>query len=89
VNHFANEFKLKHKIDITKNKRAMRRLRTQCERAKCALSATAKASVEVDSLAEGIDFASSITRAKFEDLCGHYFRACLEPVAKVLQDGKK
>jgi len=88
VNYFAQEFKTKHKIDITKNKRAMRRLRTQCERAKRTLSAATKANIEVDSLHEGIDFASSITRAKFEDLCGHYFRACLDPVTKVLTDAK-
>jgi len=88
VNHFSQEFKQKFKIDVSKNKRAMRRLRTQCERAKCTLSAAAKANIEVDSFHEGIDFASSITRAKFEDLCGHYFRSCLDPVAKVLTDAK-
>jgi len=66
----------------------MRRLRTQCERAKRVLSSQARADVEVDSLYEGIDFASSITRAKFEDLCNALFRACLDPVAKVLQDSK-
>jgi len=66
----------------------MRRLRTQCERAKRTLSAATKANIEVDSLHEGIDFASSITRAKFEDLCGHYFRSCLDPVTKVLTDAK-
>jgi len=88
VNYFAQEFKTKHKVDIIKNKRAMRRLRTQCERAKRTLSAATKANIEVDSLHEGIDFASSITRAKFEDLCGHYFRSCLDPVTKVLTDAK-
>jgi L1 cell adhesion molecule like protein len=64
----------------------MRRLRTQCERAKITLSAATKANIEIDSLFEGIDFASSITRARFEELCMHYFRQCLEPVTKVLQD---
>jgi len=64
----------------------MRRLRTQCERAKCTLSAAARANIEVDSLAEGIDFASSITRARFEDLCMSYFKKCIEPVSKVLSD---
>jgi len=64
----------------------MRRLRTQCERAKRTLSAAARANIEVDSLAEGMDFASSITRAKFEDLCMPYFKKCLEPVTKVLTD---
>jgi L1 cell adhesion molecule like protein len=86
VDHFVKEFKRKNKADCTKSKRSMRRLRTQCERAKRTLSAAARANIEVDSLYDGIDFASSITRARFEDLCGNYFRSCLDPVTKVLQD---
>merc|ERR1712083_940522 len=88
VDFFVKEFKRKNKADCTKNRRSMRRLRTQCERAKRTLSAAARANIEVDSLYDGIDFASSITRARFEDLCMHYFRQCLEPVTKVLQDAK-
>ena len=88
VDHFVKEFKRKNKSDLTKSNRAMRRLRTQCERAKRTLSAAARANIEIDSLYEGIDFASSITRARFEDLCGQYFRSCLDPVSKVLQDAK-
>jgi L1 cell adhesion molecule like protein len=86
VDHFVKEFRRKTKLDVTKSKRAMRRLRTQCERAKRTLSAAARANIEVDSLYEGTDFASSITRARFEDLCMPYFRQCLDPVTKVLQD---
>ena len=88
VDFFVKEFKRKNKADCTKSKRSMRRLRTQCERAKRTLSAAARANIEVDSLYDGIDFASSITRARFEDLCMHYFRQCLEPVTKVLQDSR-
>merc|ERR1712130_787693 len=88
VDFFVKEFKRKQKADCTKSKRSMRRLRTQCERAKRTLSAAARANIEVDSLYDGHDFASSITRARFEDLCMHYFRQCLEPVTKVLQDAK-
>ena len=88
VNFFVNEFKRKHKKDITTNKRAMRRLRTACERAKRTLSSSAQASVEIDSLFEGIDFYTSITRARFEDLCGDLFRGTLEPVEKALRDAK-
>merc|ERR1719189_2962635 len=88
VDFFVKEFKRKNRADCTKSKRSMRRLRTQCERAKRTLSAAARANIEVDSLYDGIDFASSITRARFEDLCMHYFRQCLEPVTKVLQDAK-
>jgi len=76
------------KKDLVGNDRALRRLRTACERAKRTLSASTTATVEIDSLYEGIDFNSSITRARFEDLCGDYFRACIGPVEKVLRDGK-
>merc|ERR1712241_1102846 len=86
VEHFAKEFKRKHKADLTASKRAMRRLRSQCERAKRTLSASTRATVEIDSLYDGIDFYSTITRARFEDLCGAYFRNCLDPVRKVLND---
>ena len=88
VNHFLQEFKRKHKKDITDNPRAMRRLRTSCERAKRQLSSSSSASIEIDSLFEGVDFYSSITRARFEDLCGDLFRGTLEPVEKVLRDAK-
>jgi len=88
VEHFKEEFKRKYKKDLTGNDRALRRLRTACERAKRTLSASTTATVEIDSLFEGIDFNSSITRARFEDLCGDYFRNCLGPVEKVLKDAK-
>jgi len=88
VNHFVQEFKRKHKKDLTGNARSMRRLRTACERAKRNLSSSANASIEIDSLFEGVDFYSSITRARFEDLCADLFRGTLEPVEKVLRDSK-
>merc|ERR1711985_157954 len=88
VNHFVQEFKRKHKKDITGNARSMRRLRTACERAKRNLSSSANASIEIDSLFEGVDFYSSITRARFEDLCADLFRGTLEPVEKVIRDAK-
>merc|ERR1712078_854216 len=88
VNHFVQEFKRKNKKDITGNARALRRLRTACERAKRTLSSTAQTSIEIDSLFEGIDFFSNITRARFEELCQDLFRGCLDPVEKVLKDGK-
>jgi L1 cell adhesion molecule like protein len=86
LRHFAQEFKRKTKLDLTKSNRAMRRLRTACERAKLSLSASARASIELDALFEGVDFVSTITRARFEELCGSYFRQCLEPVSRVLSD---
>jgi len=86
MDHFSKEFKRQHKHDLTQSDRAVRRLRTACERAKRTLSSSTKANIEIDSLYEGIDFNSSITRARFEDLCGDYFRNTLIPVEKVLRD---
>ncbi|PUZ36331.1 hypothetical protein GQ55_9G029900 [Panicum hallii var. hallii] len=88
VNHFVQEFKRKHKKDITGNPRALRRLRTSCERAKRTLSSTAQTTIEIDSLYEGIDFYSTITRARFEELNMDLFRKCMEPVEKCLRDAK-
>ena len=88
VNHFVDEFKRKFKKDLKGNPRALRRLRTACERAKRSLSSSTQASIEIDSLAEGIDFYTKITRAKFEELCNDLFRSCLEPVEKALKDAK-
>ena len=88
VNHFINEFKRKHKKDLSGNKRAVRRLRTSCERAKRTLSSSTQASIEIDSLFEGIDFYTSVTRARFEELNADLFRGTLEPVEKALRDAK-
>ncbi|KAE8378716.1 heat shock protein 70 family [Aspergillus bertholletiae] len=88
VNHFVNDFKRKNKKDLTTNARALRRLRTACERAKRTLSSAAQTSIEIDSLFEGIDFYTSITRARFEELCQDLFRGTMEPVERVLRDAK-
>ncbi|KAJ1107898.1 hypothetical protein NDU88_005285 [Pleurodeles waltl] len=88
VTHFIEEFKRKHKRDLAPNKRAIRRLRTACERAKRTLSSSTQASLEIDSLFEGIDFYTSITRARFEELNADLFRGTLEPVEKALRDAK-
>lgn len=88
VNHLANEFKMKNKKDLTTNQRSLRRLRTAAERAKRVLSSSSQTSIEIDSLYEGVDFYTTITRARFEELCGDLFRSTLEPVEKVLRDSK-
>lgn len=88
VNHFVAEFKRKHKKDLATNPRALRRLRTACERAKRTLSSSTQASIEIDSLFEGIDFYTTITRARFEELNADLFRSTLEPVEKALRDAK-
>jgi len=90
VDHCVSVFKRKNRGcgDIKTNARAMRRLRTQCEQAKRTLSSAVRATIEVDSLFEGLDFHETITRAKFEQICNQQFRACLDPVRKVLEDSK-
>ena len=88
VKYFVQEFKKKHKKDILGNKRAVRRLRTACERAKRTLSSSTQASIEIDSLFEGIDLYTTITRAKFEDLNKEMFNKTKEPVSKALKDAK-
>lgn len=88
VDHFVAEFKRKCHKDISKNQRALRRLRTAAERAKRSLSSSTEACVELDALCEGVDFYTKITRARFEELCMDLFRSCLEPVDKALCDAK-
>ena len=88
VEYFMDEFKKKHKKDMTGNKRSLRRLRTACESAKRTLSSATVANIEVDSLFDGIDFTSTITRAKFENLCESLFRKTMQPVEQVLRDSK-
>ncbi|KAI6238077.1 Heat shock protein 70 B2-like protein [Aphelenchoides fujianensis] len=83
VQHFVDEFKRKHGKDIRSNARALRRLRTACERAKRTLSASTDATLEVDSLCDGLDFHSRISRARFEELCADLFRSTLEPDSAV------
>ncbi|PKI74704.1 hypothetical protein CRG98_005031 [Punica granatum] len=88
MNPINTEFKRKHKKDISGNPRALRRLRTACERAKRTLSSTAQTTIEIDSLYEGVDFYTTITRARFEELNMDLFRKCMEPVEKCLRDAK-
>ncbi|KAL0481198.1 Hsp70 [Acrasis kona] len=86
VEHLCAEFKSKHSKDLTTNPRSIRRLRTACERAKRNLSSNAKTTVEIDSLIDGIDFNTTVSRAKFEQLNADLFKKCIEPVGKVLAD---
>lgn len=74
--------------DLKGNSRAVRRLRTACERAKRTLSSSTEASLEIDALHEGIDFYAKITRARFEELCMDLFRSTLTPVERALADAK-
>jgi len=86
MKHFIDEFKRKNKVDISDNKKSLRRLKTACERAKRTLSTSSSASIELESLYNGIDMFTNISRAKFESLCNNLFNKCIDPVTKVLQD---
>lgn len=86
LDHFKKEFQRKTKKDISGDARALRRLRTACERAKRTLSSATQTTVEIDSLFEGEDFAAQITRARFEDLNAKAFNGTIDPVAQVLKD---
>lgn len=88
VEHFISEFRKKYKKDIRESDRAVRRLKTACERAKRTLATATTAAIEIDTLYDGIDFYTSITRAKFEDLCADLFRQCTDLCTKVLTDAK-
>ena len=88
LKHFTQEFKRKHKHDISDNKRSVRRLKTACERLKRTLSSVTNATIELESLYEGIDFNSSLTRARFDNMCDGYFKNCMDTVNKVLVDAK-
>ncbi|XP_031485587.1 heat shock cognate 70 kDa protein-like [Nymphaea colorata] len=86
VDYFVEEFKMKHRLDISSNFRALRRLRTACESAKCSLSTAFEAQIHVDVLYEGIDFHSKISRVKFEELNKDLFEKCIDPVGICLKD---
>jgi L1 cell adhesion molecule like protein len=86
VEYCSAEFLKKFGLDVRDNARAMKRLRIQCERAKRVLSASTQATIEVDSLYESQDYSTTMTRAKFEELCMPYFKECIPPVEKVLRD---
>jgi L1 cell adhesion molecule like protein len=88
VEHFVNDFKRKNKLDPSENKRAMSRLKANCEKIKRTLSSTAQTTLEIDSFFEGVDYTTSISRARFEELGSSVFRRMMEPVDTVLRDAK-
>jgi heat shock protein 1/8 len=90
VNHFVKEFNKKssNPKNIEGNARAMKRIKTACENVKRTLSSSVQASIELDSVHEGVDIRSTITRAKFEELNNKFFKGCMDIVEKVLLDSK-
>lgn len=88
VNRFIAKFKCKHKEDILKNKRAVRHLQTACEHAEHTLSPSSQASIEIDSLYEGIDFHTSVPCPRFEEVNAEPFHGTLDPVETALWNAK-
>lgn len=88
LQHFMTEFKRKHKKDLSSSAKSLNRLRSACEKAKRTLSSSSQASIEIDSLFDGIDFTSTISRAKFEELNQDLFSKCMQPVETVLKDAQ-
>lgn len=88
VDHFKKEFLKRTQLDISEDARALRRLRSACERAKRTLSSVTQTTVEIDSLYQGEDFSANITRARFEEINAVTFRSTIDPVEKVLKDSK-
>lgn len=86
VKHFCEEFKRKHKKDMSVNTKSVKRLKVACERAKRTLSSTTTANIELDSLYDGIDFAGALTRARLDEMCMDMYRTCINTVEKVLLD---
>jgi heat shock protein 1/8 len=85
----VQEFERKNRgMNIRSSNRAIRRLLTACERAKRTLSSSTQATIDIDTLFEGIDFSVVLTRAKLEALCDTIFRRTIEPVEQVLRDAK-
>lgn len=88
VEHLLKECKSKFKADLGDNKKVLRRLASAAERAKITLSVSTMATIEVDSLYEGNDFTTTLSRAKFESLCSDIFQRTMSPVDQVLRDAK-
>jgi len=87
VDFCCQDFKRKNRgKELAGNNRAIRRLRTQCERAKRTLSSSTQATIEIDSLFDGVDYSCTLSRARFEELCMDYFRNSMTPVEKAMKD---
>ncbi|CAI9772011.1 unnamed protein product [Fraxinus pennsylvanica] len=86
MDHFIKLIKKKHEKDISKDNRALGKLRRECERAKRALSNQHQVRLEIESLFDGIDFSEPLTRARFEELNNDLFRKTMGPVKKAMKD---
>ncbi len=88
IEYLCDDFMKKHKKDIKQNKKALKRLNLAAERAKKTLSSATTAMIEVESLIDGIDYSTTLSRAKFESLAEPFLKKVVEPISRVLSDGK-
>merc|ERR1712151_1382406 len=88
MQHFVKIFQKKHGKDMSKDKRALQKLRREVEKAKRALSSAHQARVEIEALFDGVDFSEMLTRARFEELNNDLFKNTLSPVKQVLEDSR-
>lgn len=86
MEYCMSQFKRQTGIDISDDKRAVQRLRKQCENAKRTLSTQTSTTIDCEALAKGEDFSTTISRAKFEELNLDLFKKTLTPVTQVLKD---
>lgn len=88
VKHFADEFKRKHKKDLSENSKSIKRLKASCENLKKSLSSSTNGTIELDALYDGIDFAASLTRARLDEMCIDLYRQCLKTVEDVVRQSE-
>jgi heat shock 70kDa protein 1/2/6/8 len=88
VDYLCQDIKKKHSKDIKSNPKALKRLNIAAERAKKNLSSSTVTTIEVESLIDGIDYSTTLSRAKFEQLADSFFTKSMEPISKVLSDAK-
>lgn len=86
INHFAKTYNKKNNVDITKDQKAMGKLKREAEKAKRTLSSQMSTRIEIEAFFEGNDFSETLTRAKFEELNVDLFKKTLKPVEQVLKD---
>jgi len=88
VDYLCDDIKKKHKMNVRENARALKRLNIAAEKAKKNLSAASTTSIEVDSLMDGVDYNTNLSRAKFESLADKVFQRTLKPLEQLLKDAK-
>jgi heat shock protein 1/8 len=88
VDYLCADIKKKYSKDIKENPKALKRLNIAAEKAKKNLSTASTVPIEIDSLFDGVDYTTTLSRAKFEQLAESFFNKSMEPLNKVLQDAK-